>query len=114
MRIAAAGVAAAPGFTTRYGVKTLVWYEAFDSRDEAFRRERQLKVWRRAWRIELIEKTNPGPRLREDDGGGELQGNRKFTVNTVESPCFGAGARPRRAGLPSLLNAKLVTDRGTP
>jgi putative endonuclease len=49
-----------PGFTTRYGVKTLVWYAAFDSRDDAFRRERQMKVWRRAWKIELIEKTNPG------------------------------------------------------
>ena len=49
-----------PGFTTRYGVKTLVWYETFDSRDDAFRRERQMKVWRRAWKIELIEKTNPG------------------------------------------------------
>ena len=49
-----------PGFTSRYGVKRLVWYEAFDTRDEAFRRERQMKVWRRAWKIELIEKTNPG------------------------------------------------------
>ena len=49
-----------PGFTSRYGVKTLVWYEAFDTRDDAFRRERQMKVWRRAWKIELIEKTNPG------------------------------------------------------
>ena len=49
-----------PGFTSRYGVKTLVWYETFDSRDDAFRRERQMKVWRRAWKIELIEKTNPG------------------------------------------------------
>jgi putative endonuclease len=49
-----------PGFTSRYGVKTLVWYEAFETRDDAFRRERQMKVWRRAWKIELIEKTNPG------------------------------------------------------
>ena len=49
-----------PGFTSRYGVKMLVWYETFDTRDDAFRRERQMKVWRRAWKIELIEKTNPG------------------------------------------------------
>ena len=48
------------GFTTRYGVKWLVWYEAFETRDGAFHRERQMKVWRRAWKIELIEKTNPG------------------------------------------------------
>ena len=49
-----------PGFTSRYRVKCLVWYEAFETRDDAFRRERQMKVWRRAWKIELIEKTNPG------------------------------------------------------
>ena len=49
-----------PVFTSRYRVKILVWYEAFDSRNDAFRRERQMKVWRRAWKIELIEKTNPG------------------------------------------------------
>ena len=49
-----------PGFTSRHGVKQLVWYEAFETRDDAFRRERQMKVWRRAWKIELIEKTNPG------------------------------------------------------
>jgi len=35
-------------------------FEAFDTRDDAFRRERQMTVWRRAWKIELIEKTNPG------------------------------------------------------
>jgi putative endonuclease len=49
-----------PGFTSRYAVKILVWHEAFDTRDDAFRRERRMKVWRRAWKIELIEKTNPG------------------------------------------------------
>ena len=49
-----------PEFTSRYGIKMLVWYETFDTRDDAFRRERQMKVWRRAWKIELIEKANPG------------------------------------------------------
>jgi len=49
-----------PGFTSRYRVKSLVWYTVFENRDDAFRRERQMKVWRRAWKIELIEKTNPG------------------------------------------------------
>ncbi len=44
----------------RYGVKRLVRLEAFDTRDDTFRRERQMKVWRRAWKIDLIEKTNPG------------------------------------------------------
>jgi putative endonuclease len=47
------------GFTARYDVTQLVWFEAHESREEAFRRERQLKEWRRAWKVELIESANP-------------------------------------------------------
>ena len=47
------------GFTTKYGVKTLVWYELHESRESAFQRERQLKKWNRAWKIQLIERLNP-------------------------------------------------------
>ena len=48
-----------PGFTSRYGVKMLVWHHAFDTRDEAFTVERRMKVWRRLWKLELIERHNP-------------------------------------------------------
>jgi len=48
-----------PGFTVRYGVKTLVWYEIHDTREAAFRRERQIKEWKRAWKLGLIRKQNP-------------------------------------------------------
>lgn len=51
---------ATPGFTRRHGVKTLVFWEEYESRDEAFRRERAMKKWRRAWKLELIERFNPG------------------------------------------------------
>lgn len=47
------------GFSARYGCHHLVWFEAHDSRDAAFKRERQIKEWKRAWKIELIEKENP-------------------------------------------------------
>ena len=47
------------GFTQKYAVKTLVWYEFYGSMDEAIKREKQLKEWRRGWKIELIEKRNP-------------------------------------------------------
>jgi putative endonuclease len=47
------------GFTAQYGVKRLVWMEAHPSRQSAFTRERQIKEWKRAWKIELIEKVNP-------------------------------------------------------
>jgi putative endonuclease len=50
---------AVAGFTRKYGVKTLVWYELHESRETAFQRERQLKKWNRAWKIELIERLNP-------------------------------------------------------
>ena len=47
------------GFTKKYALDTLVYYELFDSIEEAIKREKQLKKWNRAWKIELIEKFNP-------------------------------------------------------
>ncbi len=47
------------GFTAKYGVKTLVWYEAHETRESAFLRERRMKEWKRAWKIKLIEEVNP-------------------------------------------------------
>ena len=50
----------AEGFTKRYGIKTLVWYEVHAEIMEAIRREKQIKKWGRAWKIELIQTANPG------------------------------------------------------
>jgi putative endonuclease len=47
------------GFTSRYKVHRLVYYEQHGSIEEAIKREKQLKGWKRAWKIRLIEKTNP-------------------------------------------------------
>ena len=47
-----------PGFSKRYAVKMLVYLEFFASMPEAIEREKQIKTWNRAWKIELIEKTN--------------------------------------------------------
>lgn len=58
-RIAAHKEGQMPGFTRQYGVKQLVWFHYFDSMEAAIKREKQLKEWRRAWKIELIEKLNP-------------------------------------------------------
>jgi len=49
----------ADGFTKRYGCKLLVWFECHDRIDEAIRREKQMKEWRRAWKLREIEATNP-------------------------------------------------------
>jgi len=47
------------GFTSRYNIDNLVWFEQSDSIESAIAREKQLKEWKRAWKIELIEKANP-------------------------------------------------------
>ena len=48
------------GFTKEYGVHSLVWFEPTGDVESAIRREKQMKKWKRAWKIELIEKENPG------------------------------------------------------
>ena len=47
------------GFTSRYGVHRLVYFEHTQSIDAALTREKELKKWRRQWKIDLIEKRNP-------------------------------------------------------
>ena len=49
----------AEGFTGKYGVDRLVYFETFDDIETAIRREKRLKKWNRAWKIRLIEETNP-------------------------------------------------------
>ena len=47
------------GFTKKYGVKSLVWFEQTKSIESAIVREKQIKKWKRDWKIELIESGNP-------------------------------------------------------
>src|SRR5690242_1879438 len=47
------------GFTQRYGVHDLVWYEEHATMMSAIEREKALKFWKRKWKIELIEENNP-------------------------------------------------------
>lgn len=48
-----------PGFTKKYKVKRLVYFEEYDSVSEAIKREKSLKKWNRSWKTKLIEKKNP-------------------------------------------------------
>lgn len=48
-----------PGFTKRHGVKLLVYFEEHADIDEAIRREKRVKRWRRTWKLELIESASP-------------------------------------------------------
>lgn len=50
---------AVDGFTKRYGIDKLVWFEIYDDIASAITREKELKKWRRDWKIRLIEDANP-------------------------------------------------------
>ena len=47
------------GFTKRYSVHQLVWYELHESMESAIKREKRLKGWKRKWKVQLIESRNP-------------------------------------------------------
>jgi putative endonuclease len=48
-----------PGFTAKYAVQRRVWFEVHDTREAAFRRDRQIEKWNRSWKLRLIEAQNP-------------------------------------------------------
>jgi putative endonuclease len=48
-----------PGFTERYSIDRLVWFESHDTIEAAIRREKRIKEWKRDWKINLIESDNP-------------------------------------------------------
>jgi putative endonuclease len=47
------------GFTKKYDVHRLLWYETHESAESAITREKQIKKWKRAWKLKLIEENNP-------------------------------------------------------
>lgn len=47
------------GFAAKHECHKLIWFETHITRDEAFKRERQIKEWQRAWKVDLIEALNP-------------------------------------------------------
>jgi predicted GIY-YIG superfamily endonuclease len=58
-RIEAHRAGAVPGFTRKYAVRTLVYAEPHETIGQALLREKQIKKWRRTWKLELIERDNP-------------------------------------------------------
>ena len=53
---------AAPGFTREHGIKRLVWFEQHATMEQAILREKRVKKWSRAWKLNLIERENPDSR----------------------------------------------------
>ena len=52
-------IKAVPGFTTKYSVDRLVWFESHETLEFALLREKRIKGWKREWKIQLIERDNP-------------------------------------------------------
>ena len=75
------------GFTQKYDVGMLVWFEIHETMETAINCEKRIKEWQRKWKLELIEKTNPdwrdlydeicglGPDFRRDDDNGTKNNN---------------------------------------
>jgi len=66
-RIEAHRSGVAGGFTKTYGVKTLVYFEPHTDMYQAIQREKRIKKWNRAWKIALIERSNPNWRDLADE-----------------------------------------------
>jgi len=68
-----------PGFTKKYGVDRLIYYEQFSNVEAAIQREKHLKKWNRRWKIQLIEKTNPNwDDLYEGIAAGHITNSLKY------------------------------------
>ena len=52
-------IKAVPGFTSKYNITQLVWFEVYDDPVSAITREKELKKWKRTWKIQLIQAENP-------------------------------------------------------
>jgi putative endonuclease len=52
-------IKAVPGFTSRYNITRLVWFKIYEDPASAISREKELKKWKRGWKIKLIEAQNP-------------------------------------------------------
>ena len=73
VRIAQHRAGTAAAFTRQHGVKLLVWFEPHETMEHAIVREKRIKKWERAWKMELIEAGNPDWRdLAEDFGFAPL------------------------------------------
>jgi putative endonuclease len=70
------------GFTSKYGVKTLVWYEHHLTMENAIRREKLLKKWHRDWKFRIVEQMNPNWLDLHD------------SIDTIASLVEEAGSRP--------------------
>ena len=87
------------GFTKRYGVKMLVYYEMHDDMPSAIKREKQIKNWNRAWKFRLINKMNPEWKNLFDPDTGEIDfGSTDLEALMDQVPDLGLDGSPPARG----------------
>ena len=74
------------GFTREYGVKLLVWFEQHPTMESAITREKRIKKWNRAWKLELIEAGNPDWRDLAEDFGFAPLAQQSSSPALIEDP----------------------------
>ena len=92
---------AIPGFTAEYGVDRLVWFETHENLETALVRERQIKKWKRDWKINLIERENPHWLDLYPSFSGRRRGGRH---GSLPSPGTRQGGVPLRQSVRSCWN----------
>jgi len=90
----------AEGFTKKYGVKMLVWYEQHETMESAICKEKAMKKWLREWKLKTIEQTNPD----WSDLWPEITGEKPQAVIPASSVI------PANAGIQSLENASDLSN----
>ena len=80
------------GFTRKYGVDILVWYEIHGDINDAIAREKQIKGWNRAWKLRLIEERNSGWNdLTGSPAGDDRELNARPCDHFLRRKCFAGG-----------------------
>lgn len=99
------------GFTKRYQVKTLVWYERHATMESAIAREKAMKKWRRQWKLATVESSNPGWRdlWPEIIGTTSVAGASAGGQAPITSPTMAAQAKAQR---PKPLDSRMRGNDG--
>lgn len=87
------------GFSAKYNLTRLAWYEAHPTRQDAFTREQRIKNWNRAWKLELIERGNPRWDDLHDCGYAPLFGQAGYFNEGETGSCLPAGRAEVGLGL---------------
>ena len=109
---------ATEGFTDKYKVTSLVWFEQHETMESAITREKAIKKWNRAWKLNLIEKTNSDwldlwPEITGEALDSRLRGNDKTVESRAHLSAFTSTLVPPVLSTPPVIPAKAGIQKDT-